>query len=99
MNKHTRDAKLLSEAYTQIYKENLAPKHPEHAKVDIKDTADLEVGGVDARDYPDFVDAYFTSGYHTGENRDLTEDELNYLSDNYPEELNREAHEHYMATR
>lgn len=99
MNKHTRDAKLLSEAYSQIYEENLAPKHPEHAKVDIKDTADLEVDGVDARDYPDFVDAFYSAGYHTGEKRDLTEDELNYLTDTYGEDLNRDAHEHYMATR
>ena len=101
-NNYAKDASLLSEAYTKVLvssgviKENLAPKHPEHVKIDIKDTEDLEVSGVDPRDYPDFADAFFSAGYLKGREEPLTDEELDYLSDNYGEELNRAAHEHYI---
>lgn len=45
-----------------------------------KKVVDLEVDGVDPSDYPDFSDAYFSSGsYEDG--TPLTEDELNQLTD------------------
>ena len=45
-----------------------------------KKVIDLEVDGVDSRDYPDFSDAYFSGGcYEDG--TPLTEDELNKLTD------------------
>ena len=45
-----------------------------------KNVVDLQVDGVDSRDYPDFSDAYFSSGsYEDG--TPLTEDELNRLAD------------------
>ena len=45
-----------------------------------KKVVDLEVGGVDSSDYPDFSDAYFSSGcYEDGTL--LTEDELDKLTD------------------
>ena len=45
-----------------------------------KKVVDLEVDGVDSRDYPDFSDAYFSGGcYEDG--TDLTEDELIQLAD------------------
>ena len=45
-----------------------------------KKVVDLEVDGVDSRDYPDFSDAYFSSAsYEDG--TPLTEDELNQLTD------------------
>ena len=41
---------------------------------------EVEVDGVDSRDYPDFSDAYFSGGcYEDG--TDLTEDELIQLAD------------------
>jgi hypothetical protein len=41
---------------------------------------DIEVDGVDPRDYPDFSDAYFTYAcYEDG--TQLTDDELNKLAD------------------
>ena len=44
-----------------------------------KNVIDLEVGGVDGGDYPDFSDAYFSSGcYEDG--TPLTDDELDQLS-------------------
>jgi hypothetical protein len=45
-----------------------------------KKVIDLEVDGVDSSDYPDFFNAYFSSGcYEDG--TPLTEDELNKLTD------------------
>jgi len=45
-----------------------------------KKVIDLEVDGVDSRDYPDFSDAYFSSGsYEDG--TPLTDDELERLND------------------
>lgn len=45
-----------------------------------KKVVDLEVDGVDSGDYPDFSDAYFSSGcYEDG--TELTEDELNRLTE------------------
>jgi hypothetical protein len=45
-----------------------------------KKVVDLEVDGVVSGDYPDFCDAYFSSGcYEDG--TPLTEDELNKLTD------------------
>ena len=44
-----------------------------------KKVVDLEVDGVDSSDYPDFCDAYFSSGnYEDG--TPLTEDELDKLT-------------------
>jgi hypothetical protein len=44
-----------------------------------KKVVDLEVDGVDSRDYPDFSDAYFSSGcYEDG--TPLTEEELDRLT-------------------
>ena len=45
-----------------------------------KKVVDLEVDGVDSRDYPDFSDAYFSDGCYEDGTR-LTEDELNKLTD------------------
>ena len=47
--------------------------------LDGKKVVDLEVDGVDSGDYPDFSDAYFSSGcYEDG--TPLTEDELDQLT-------------------
>ena len=45
-----------------------------------KNVVDLEVDGVDPRDYPDFSDAYFSSGsYEDG--TPLTDEELERLTE------------------
>jgi len=45
-----------------------------------KNVVNLQVDGVDSRDYPDFSDAYFSSGaYEDG--TPLTDDELGRLND------------------
>jgi lysyl-tRNA synthetase class II len=41
---------------------------------------DMEIDGVDSRDYPDFSDAYFTYACYEDGTK-LTEDELDQLAD------------------
>ena len=44
-----------------------------------KKVVDLEIDGVDSRDFPDFCDAYFSNGcYEDG--TPLTDDELEHLT-------------------
>ena len=44
----------------------------------------LSIDGVDHKDYPDFVDTYFASATYTN-GKDLTDDELDKLTDEYAE--------------
>ena len=63
----------------------------ETCHINIEDVTDLEVDGVETDDYPDFSNAFFCSGWYNG--RELTDEELNDLGDNYPEKLNEMAYE------
>jgi hypothetical protein len=49
--------------------------------LDYKKLEDLELDGIDMRDYPDFCDAHIVSGYYDG--RELTDDELDALNDDH----------------
>ena len=57
---------------------------------------DVEIDGVDTRDFPDFCDAYFTYAVFEDTGEELTVDELNELMDNYPEVIGEMAFEHYI---
>ena len=52
-------------------------------KFDLKLIDDIEIDGIDMRDYPDFCDAFLVSASYKG--RELTEDELEYVQDSNPE--------------
>ena len=55
-----------------------------------KRVVDLEIDGVDGRDYPDFSDAYFSYAcYEDG--TELTDDELNELTDSHGDIVNQMA--------
>ena len=98
------DIELIAEAYDDVYgPRGMEDNTSEDAeglaspvKIDINDTEDLEVDGVDTIDYPDFSDAYFSRGYLKGREEPLTDDELEYLTHNYSEELNQAAHDVMM---
>ena len=62
--------------------------------INIEDVDTLEVGDVNLGDYPDFSDAFFYYGELDG--RELTEDELIQLGEDYPEVLNEMAYESLM---
>ena len=56
------------------------------------DFTTLELDGVDRRDYPDFCDAYFSyAEYEDG--TELTDDELEQLTEDNPDLVNSMAHE------
>ena len=61
--------------------------------MDINKIRDLEVEGVDTRDYPDFCDAFFSKGFWIETGIELTDNELDQLGEEYPELLNVMAFE------
>ena len=65
-------------------------------KIEFKEVENLQVDGVDPKDYPEFCDAFFNAGWHIKEDRELTDEELEYLTDNYPEYLNELAYESFL---
>lgn len=50
-----------------------------------REVADIEIDGVDMRDYPDFCDAYFSSAHFEDDGSELTDDELEQLLEENPE--------------
>ena len=51
--------------------------------LDLEKVIEVEIDGIDYRDYPDFCDAYISAAkYDLGEGdcRDLTQDELDWLN-------------------
>ncbi len=56
------------------------------------DWSTVQVENVNTRDYPDFVDAYFSYGEYT-DGTALTEDELIKLTEENGDALNEKAHE------
>jgi hypothetical protein len=52
-------------------------------KIDINKIDNLEVDGIDTRDYPDFVDAFISHAEIDGE--PLTDEQLDELTSEYPE--------------
>lgn len=62
-------------------------------KVDTRRISNVMVGGVDTRDAPDFVDAYIESADYM--DREMTEREMEWVSDNAPEFINDWVHQNY----
>lgn len=57
-----------------------------------KKVVDLEVDGVDIRDYPDFSDAYFSYAcYEDG--TELTDEELEKLAEQFSDVLHEKAYD------
>lgn len=52
-----------------------------------REVIDVEIDGINMRDYPDFCDAYFSDAYYKDTNQPLTDDELIELTDNYSDAL------------
>ena len=56
------------------------------------DYSSLEVDGVDSRDYPDFSDAYFSSGYFT-DGTSMSDEDLDQLTNTHGEMLYDKAYD------
>lgn len=48
-------------------------------ELDYSQITDIEMDGIDTKDYPDFCDAYICSATYKG--REMTEEELDQLND------------------
>lgn len=55
----------------------------------------VELDGVDSRDYPDFCDAYFSYAEFEDTGEPLTEDQLEWLTNECGDVVNQMAHESY----
>lgn len=90
--------------FKQLIKECIAEVLSEsHINLDITKLKDIEVGNVDKSDYPDFVDAYVVSAVYPIVNnpkgpqdwRELTDIELDWLNNEYPEIAQDIARDNY----
>ena len=52
-------------------------------KIDVNKLENIQVDGIDTRDYPDFVDAFIS--YAEMDGVELTDEQLDELNDNYPD--------------
>ena len=82
----TMEERLMSE-WKQFVTES---HHHHHRAISVNgkevDTDSLEIDGIDMRDAPDFVDAYFSDGQFM-DGTPLSQDELDYLGDHHGELL------------
>jgi len=56
----------------------------------------IEIAGIDPNDAPEFCDAYFLSATMIDSGRELSEDELDGLKNDYPEVLTTMAFESFL---
>jgi len=49
--------------------------------IDVTKITDIEVDGIDTKDYPDFCDAFIASAVWKDSGKDLTDEELDELND------------------
>ena len=47
----------------------------------------IELDGIDTKDYPDFCDAYISSAFSYRLNRDLNDNELDYVTDTFKDNI------------
>jgi len=62
-------------------------------KIEWKDLESVVLDGVEARDYPDMSNATITSAILKSENRRCTDEELDYINEEYAEEIGELARE------
>jgi hypothetical protein len=61
---------------------------------DLKKLDNVQMDGVHHWDYPDFCDGFLASADYDG--RELTEGELDWIADTYPEYINEQAYESFI---
>lgn len=57
------------------------------------EVTNIELAGVSSRDYPEFCDAFIVSAECKETGRQLTDEELDKLTDDYPEEISDMAYQ------
>lgn len=58
-----------------------------------REIVDIEIDGIDSRDYPDFCDAYFSHAVYADSLEPLTDEELEDFTENNQDLLNVLCHE------
>ena len=61
-------------------------------ELELKQIDNVEIDGIDTRDYPDFCDAYINSADYKG--REMTEDELDFLNHEHREFVHEKVFDH-----
>ena len=67
-------------------------------ELDISNVTDIEVDGANPRDYPDFSDAYISYAVWKDTGEELTDEELEQLTDENSDLVNEKAHEDMQGT-
>lgn len=65
-------------------------------KLNNRNVVDAEIDGVDSRDYPDFCDAYFCYAVWEDTKEELTDIELEQLTNEFGGTINEMAFERYL---
>jgi len=65
-------------------------------KINNREVENEEIDNVDMNDYPKFCDASFSFALFTDTGEELNDDELDLLTDIYPDVLNELANEYYI---
>lgn len=60
--------------------------------LDGREVVDVEIDGIDRRDYPDFCDSYFAQGYFADTGEPLTTEQLDRLGEKYSDLLHAMTH-------
>lgn len=60
--------------------------------LDWKDLDDIEIHNIDPRDYPDFANATVLKAWNNLEGRECTDEELDYINDNFSGDINEYIH-------
>lgn len=70
---------------------NEQPEGPELKEFIIEEVTDIELADVNAKDYPDFCDAYISAAVWKDSGNPLTENELDLLNENAGDYINEAA--------
>ena len=79
---HTNDTVYVNGKLVE-YKVILAKRIKPELQLDLKQIDNIELDGVDKTDHPDYANAYITRADYKG--REMTEEELDCLNDEYGE--------------
>ncbi len=60
-------------------------------KLNNRTVIDTEIDGIDLKDYPDFCDVFFSAGVWEDNGKDLSDTDLEILTDEHRDELHERA--------
>lgn len=61
--------------------------------ISIDKVTDIEINGIDTKDYPDFVDAYICSAKYKKSGKEVSDEHLDYLNEHYSDIIHELAFE------